>query len=53
MCHVLNPKASLLSTFKGCSELSLVLEFLGEFLEALDELGLGDWHRNIQHTLHL
>ena len=52
MCHVSNPKASLLSTIEGCLELSLFLEFLGEFLEALNELGLSDWHRNIQHALH-
>ena len=32
-------------------ELSLVFEFLGEFLKAVDELGLGDRHCNVQHAL--
>ena len=34
-------------------ELSLVLEFLSKFLQAVNELCLGDRHGNVQHTLDI
>ena len=34
-------------------ELSLVLQFLSEFLQAVDELCLGDRHGDVQHTLDI